>query len=930
MPKADQVPNSVYSEYRNEVEGERMARSLRVGCAVVAVLSTAFIPLDYAVFRDRFVSMLGFRLFCNGVMILIVLRTARTHPLESAVAGCLTTGAMLLTVIAAAGGIESEYTPGLMLLFLGMPVLLPFTARQAGFIVAVLIGGLAAMPIFADASVGLRTFCLNLIFPLAAGVESIAASALMERMRYADFERRREIEEARDELRKLDKEKSRFTSNIHHELRTPLTLMLAPVDALLAGDFGDLEELPRSYLESVKSNGQRLLKLINSLLDLAKIEGNRFLLRRRPTDVWGVISAYVSSAKPLAEYRQIELSLSRDGDPGPICVDSDAIEKIIANLLANALKFTDAGGLVRVSLSGTEEGGIHVVVSDSGVGLSPDQLETIFDRFAQVDTSNTRKHEGTGIGLALVRELVQLHAGRVWAESTGLGHGAEMHVILPAGEADSETAEDMMSVEPEGFGRRSDPFAVFDEETRRVSFDDRRLSLDEIFRNARRSADSAESIERISGTTNRGPGIPRILVVEDNAEMRRLLAFVLSKEFYVDVARNGREALQRISDVHPELVLTDVMMPEMSGTELCEALKADPETEGIPVILVTSKGDREMKIQGLEIGADDYVVKPFHPAELLARVRSLVRIRRLQKELEIKNSRLQTANDELERALLELREAGSALVQSERLAAVGELAAGVAHEVNNPINFATNALRTLQSYTADICSVARSIDLIDFKDPEVAVGSIREVSRLKEKVEFDSLADSLTELVGIVTEGLERTHRMVADLRDFAKPGEVAWCEIDIGAGVSSTVQLIRYALRDNGVSLSVDIDEMLPTVHGDPRALNQVFLNLLKNSIEAVAESKGSIWLTASAAESEVVIEFRDDGPGIAPEISEKLFDPFFTTKAAGKGTGLGLSISKRVVSEMGGRIELKTAPGSGTVFSVYLPVGANQRRVG
>ena len=441
MPRQHGLEHSAYIEYRKEVEGERMARSLRAGCAVVALLSAAFIPVDYAIFRDRFIAMLLFRLFCNGAMVLIIVRTARTHPLESAIVGCLITGAMLLTVIEAAGGITSDYSPGLMLLFLGMPVLLPFTAFQAGLIVATLTSALASLPLFSGPAIDVESYCLHLVFPVAAGIESIAASALLERMRFADFRRRRQIEKTRDELKELDREKSRFTANIHHELRTPLTLMLAPVDGILAGDFGDIPDLPRSYLKSVQSNGERLLKLINNLLDLAKIEGKKYRIHKQATRLDELIERLVASAKPLADRKGILLSTSGLSDFPLVFIDPEAMEKIVANLLGNALKFTDSGGYVSVVGSCDGNNGVQIAVTDKGTGLAEDQLERIFDRFAQVDTSSTRKYEGTGIGLALVRELVTLHDGRVWATSKGLGHGAEIHIYIPCGEPDENVHE---------------------------------------------------------------------------------------------------------------------------------------------------------------------------------------------------------------------------------------------------------------------------------------------------------------------------------------------------------------------------------------------------------------------------------------------------------------------------------------------------------
>jgi signal transduction histidine kinase len=334
-------------------------------------------------------------------------------------------------------------------------------------------------------------------------------------------------------------------------------------------------------------------------------------------------------------------------------------------------------------------------------------------------------------------------------------------------------------------------------------------------------------------------------------------------------------------------------------------------------VLVTSKAERDMKIQGLELGADDYVTKPFHPRELLARVRGLARLRRLQEEAAVRNR-------QLERALAELRETGVRLVQTERLAAVGELAAGIAHEANNPINFASNALRELARRVADLGAFAGQLARIDWGDPEALRASAAGLAKLREELGIDELAESVAELVGIAGEGLERTQRLVGDLRDFAAPGEAARRPVDLRRGLASTIQLVRPALRQSRIriELRLDLDPELPPVEGDPRALNQVFLNLLKNAAEALEGRGGNVWVSARREGDAVRVEVRDDGPGIDPAELLLVFEPFHTTKPAGRGTGLGLAISRRIVSEHGGTLEVESSPGAGARFTVRLPL--------
>jgi signal transduction histidine kinase len=298
-----------------------------------------------------------------------------------------------------------------------------------------------------------------------------------------------------------------------------------------------------------------------------------------------------------------------------------------------------------------------------------------------------------------------------------------------------------------------------------------------------------------------------------------------------------------------------------------------------------------------------------------------VRLRRLQEELSERNAALEAANAELGQALAELREAHVQLVQAERLAAVGELAAGVAHEVNNPVNFATNALKALRGYVEEVRGITARLAGIDLGDPGRREAQIAELEKLRDEIELDQVADALAELVAIVTEGLERTHRLVGDLRDFAAPGDGPRCEVDLRRSLESTLQLMGHELRRVGARVELDVTDPRPLVRGDARALNQVFLNLLKNAAEALEGRRGTIGVRIRRSGGRIAVEVRDDGPGIDPELHKRLFEPFFTTKPAGKGTGLGLSISRRIVTEHGGTIDVDSSPGRGTCFRVVLP---------
>jgi signal transduction histidine kinase len=887
------------------------------------VLEVVFIGLDRWAYPEHFAAFLTARLCVVVLALAVLFRWRFSHPKHSELGICIAVGAQILSMIYATGGATSEYFAGLIIVFVGMPVLQPLTARDALLICSIFIVGFMASPAIVSGDTDWRRFAIHSVFVLSGALESVVSCAVLTRSRLRDFEQREALEQARDALTQLDRAKSRFTANVHHELRTPLTLMLAPLESMLAGDFGEVAERQREYLRTMRVNGLRLLKLINNLLDLAKIESRQLELRRRTCAVGRVAEEVVVGARPLAERKGIVLATAGLGALPAVHADRDAVEKIVVNLVGNALKFTDAGGRIEVRGAPAAGGGVQLTVADTGIGLPPDQLGRIFDRFAQVDTSATRQHEGTGIGLSLAKELVEAHGGRIWAESEGLGHGTRMHVELPVGEADGEEEEEVLqnaAGESVALGRS---LAAVQAEMNLATQDSARLSELEgsVERHAQRQLDAAA---RPDAGADAAPGDarPEVLIAEDNPDMRRLLEFVVGREFRVRTAPNGRLALEAVRLRAPDLVLTDVMMPEMSGTELCRALKSDPHTAGLPVVLVTSKAEREMKIEGLEGGADDYVTKPFHPRELLARVRALVRLRRLQTELEERNETLERMNVELERALSDLKEAEVQVLQSERLAAVGELAAGVAHEVNNPVNFALNALRTLGAQVDQLAEVARAISALDAAgDPEKLARDLAALEHERGELLPQEAPAELRELVAIVTEGLERTYRLVANLRDLAGGGGGVRTAVNLRRGLDSTLSLLHRDMQVAGIAVQIDLGPDPLVVPGDAGALNQLFLNLLKNSAEALAGTGGTIRIEGRRQGGQVVIRVRDSGPGIPAEVRERLFQPFFSTKEAGRGTGLGLSICRRIAADHGGSIELTSPPGEGAAFTLRLP---------
>lgn len=899
----------LYREYRDDLRIHRMPEAVRTACIVVFVLNMAFVALDAYAYPERLLDFVAARLALDAVLAALYFWGSRRHPAFSQSVLCLATGALLLWVVYGAGAPMGDYYVGLVLASVGLPVLLPMNARQAGWIFSLLVAGYAISPLFAEGAFTGKTYAIHTLFLASGAFTGVASTAYMDSARLRDFVQRREIEAARDHLKEMDRVKSQFTANVHHELRTPLTLTLAPLEAILGGEFGEIPQALRGHLKTMHVNALRLLNLINNLLDLARVEGHQLRLRRRETDLPRIVRDLVEGARPLADRKGITLCFRATTPLAAVFVDPDAIEKVVLNLLGNALKFTEADGRVQVRVDRAENG-IELVVDDSGIGLQADQLERIFDRFAQVDESTTRKHEGTGIGLSLVKEIVALHGGRVWAESEGPGRGTRIRVVLPVGQADEENEEEVLE----------------QDDGRTVSAEKSLYALAAEFAVTNRADEPATGADRTAPAdlpqpaTSRPAGAatdeaPEILVADDNADMRQLFASLLGGRYRLRLTTNGREALAAIRERSPDLVLTDVMMPEMSGIDLCREIKQHPETRAIPVVLVTSKSERQMKIEGLELGADDYVAKPFHPRELMARVGALMRLHTLRIELAERNHRL-------EAALAELQHTHDQLVESARLAAVGELAAGIAHEANNPINFALNAARAIRSHVKDVGEVAERLAELDGGDSGSLAHQVESLRSLQERLGLREVTSDLDELSEIVTQGLERTGRLVGDLRNLSNVRCREHFPVDVRPHLLSTLSLVKPSLSGGSVHFESTFDEELPDVLADPGALGQVFLNLVKNAVEALDGRGGTIGMTARHVGDSVVIEIRDDGIGLAVPDQDDLFAPFVTMKKAGHGTGLGLSISRRIVVDHGGTIELLPGDDRGAVARIVLPV--------
>ena len=442
-----------------------------------------------------------------------------------------------------------------------------------------------------------------------------------------------------EELAELDRAKTAFFSNISHEFRTPLTLIMGPLEEL-RGEFAQADPRARAELDVIHRNGLRLGKLVNSLLDFSRIEAGRMQARFEPVDLSLVTAELASVFRSAVERAGLSFEVDCPTLPEPVYIDRSLWEKVVLNLLSNALKFTFEGSIAVAVYA--QDGRAVVRVTDTGIGVATEEMPRLFERFHRIENARSRSNEGSGIGLALVQELIGLHGGTITAESRE-GAGTAFTVRLPFGSAHLPADALAPAAESRVAFTAAEPYVQ--EALRWLPTDLADPALHGI--------DLPET-----GGTVAAPAVRvRVLVADDNADMREYLTRLLTGAGYqVRAVADGGEALEAVHAEIPDLVVSDVMMPRLDGLSLVAALRTEPRTAPVPVLLLSARADQEASIEGLQAGADDYLVKPFAAADLLARVRANVELSRLRNH----HSRWRTALiDSLQEAFFLCDEDGS-------------------------------------------------------------------------------------------------------------------------------------------------------------------------------------------------------------------------------------------------------------------------------
>lgn len=785
-------------------------------------------------------------------------------------------------------------------------------------------------------------------------------------------------------LAEIDRAKTAFFSNVSHEFRTPLTLMLGPVEEAIANARNPAKV--REQLALAHRNAMRLLKLVNSLLDFSRIEAGRVHAFYEATDLAALTRDLASTFRSAIERAGLCFEVNCEELGEAVYVDREMWEKIVLNLLSNAFKFTLKGGIsIRLRRQGMHAA---LEIADTGVGIAANEIPRLFERFHRVEGTQGRTHEGSGIGLALVRELVKLHAASIDVASES-GRGTSFRVLMPFGS--SHLPLDHLKPALNQTSTAIGAQAFVQEALRWLPDTAGSTSL-----HLPHLPDVAAPVidQRFAATFG-----ARIIVADDNADMRSYLRELLAPAYAIEAVANGDQVLSAARRQRPDLIMSDIMMPVLDGLGLLAAVRADPSLQNVPIVLLSARAGEDARIEGLDAGADDYLTKPFSARELVARIGALLELGHMRRHAE-EALRRRTAQFE---TLLNEAPLGVYLVDADfrirevnppARAMFGDIPDLIGSDFNDVVRIMwqkdhadaiarlfRHTLASGESYVTPECAEERrdrggtesyewQINRITLPDGRYGVVCYsRDISTHVEarhalqdtdrhKDEFlamlaHELRNPLAALrsagellarpapsaletrssVEVIGRQVKQLTRLIDDLLDVSRITmgriELNREPLELGAILAQAVETVEPLLREKRHEALIISGAQPLHVSGDRARLVQCFSNLLANAVK-FTDAAGEIHVRSYSAGTSAVIEISDNGMGIAAELLPRIFDLFVqsdrTLDRSQGGLGIGLAVVKRLVDMHEGQVIARSAGiGQGSTFEIHLPLIEN-----
>jgi len=746
---------------------------------------------------------------------------------------------------------------------------------------------------------GVQTMLISHLIIFLLGLTGIAAIAwkarqyLLERQQASQQLHllNEQLQSNVDELKRLEKLKDEFLANTSHELRTPLNGIIGIAESILAGSTGQINQSQQTNLNMLVGCGKRLFNLVNDLLDFSKLQHHDIKLKNNIVDMKAIVEVVIQLSRPLVGEKDLELK-TRMPDQVPVIEgDEDRIQQILFNLVGNAIKFT-ASGYVEIAIeipNENESEFLKIIVADTGIGIDDDKMDRIFESFEQADGAIAREYGGTGLGLSISKKLAVLQGGSLEAESIK-GEGTQFILTFPI----NTELQGVESINKNDFISQ-----VVDDDTH--------------------PAQLSEPMDS-SSVLLAEDAVATILAVDDEPVNLQVISNQLKLyDYRVLKALSGKEALDILEQEQPDLILLDLMMPLMSGFEVCTEIRKKYNLDALPIVLLTAKNQVSDLVQGFESGANDFLTKPFSQNELLCRIKTHLQLKKetdlkLEREATIRkmNANLEHLIDErtveLKQTLDNLKNAQKQIIESEKMASLGSLVAGVAHEINTPLGVSVSAASFLHDSSNEISTSLEANEMT--------------------RSALEDYLDKSMQLSSTILKNLDRAAKQVQSFKQVAvDKSSHKYREIVIKEYLSEVILSLRPEYKKVLENISLECPETTK-ITTNPGSLAQIVTNLVVNSLvhgfykdEFKENAEISIKVIVPESVDHVLIEYHDNGQGIQENVIDKIFEPFYTTRRGDGGTGLGLSIIYNLVTQqLGGEISCRSDYGKGVVFSFTL----------